>query len=139
MFVQMFNFPILHDHSFPTQPVRGPNCEHGVNGTQKRVRPLIFIGDLPMGTIFTSWSSYRCQILGDSQNHHFLRKFFYTWEKTFLNYRKRSEIALSWFSWIRRYLIKKTSSKNIYFSWRKITFRKKSWSVFWNFHFFEKL
>ena len=39
-------------------------------------------------------ASYRCQILGDSQNHHFLRKFFQDWEKTFLNYRKRSETEL---------------------------------------------
>mgnify|MGYP000713476014 CR=1 FL=1 len=44
-----FNFPILHDHSFPTQPIRCPNCEYDANGIQKRVRPLIFIG-FPMNS-----------------------------------------------------------------------------------------
>ena len=61
LFREMFNFPILHNHSCPTQPVRGSNCEYGANRTQKRVRPLIFIGNLPMGTTFTSWSS--CAII----------------------------------------------------------------------------
>ena len=56
-FYKDINSPILHNHSFPTQPVRGSNCELGASGTQKRVRPLIFIGYLPMDTIFTSWSS----------------------------------------------------------------------------------
>ena len=54
----------------------------------------------------------------------FLSKFQLQRKKIFLNYRKRSETALSRFSWIRRWTLKKHSSKNIDFFIFKIISEK---------------